>query len=169
MAQAGIDVALGLVQQHFSGVTDKDGVPYSLHCLRVMHGTRCEKAILEDAQIVALLHDLVEDTPVTLDDLVTLGFSPQVVDALGLVTHSGTQTYSDYVVCIKSNPIARAVKLSDLRDNAGLDRVLLREAKFDTDTSRIQRYILSYQFLSDRLDEAAYRRLMAACDAPPQS
>ncbi|HBE70596.1 MAG TPA: hypothetical protein DDW52_20820, partial [Planctomycetaceae bacterium] len=144
MTTAGIDLALSLVQQHFCGVADKDGVPYSMHCLRVMNGVECEKDIEQDAQIVALLHDLVEDTPVTLDDLVELGFNPRIVEALELVTHAGSQTYGEYVIRIKPNPIARVVKLADLRENAGLDRVLLREGNFDTDTRRIQRYILSY-------------------------
>lgn len=152
---ATIDDALALVNQHFRSVTDKDGEPYAMHCLRVMMG-------VDDplAQQVALMHDLVEDTPVTLDELRERGFSPEVVEAVDLVTHKPGDSYAEYVVRIKPHRLARAVKMSDLRDNASLSRALLREDQKERDLKRMQRYILSYQFLSDRLSEAAYRRQM---------
>lgn len=159
MSLANIDDALELVAANFRGVTDKDGEPYVMHCLRVMMGVDSD-----DARLVALMHDLVEDTPVTIEDLRQRGFSDAVLDALDLVTHKDEDSYADYVVRLKANPIAREVKLSDLRDNAGLTRVLYREELRDRDTKRIQRYVLSYQFLTNRLEEESYRRQMEASE-----
>lgn len=159
MADANIDDALALVAEHFRGVTDKDGEAYVMHCLRVMLGTSSP-----DAQLVGLMHDLIEDTPVTLQDLRQLGFGDQVVDAIDLVTHRDQDSYADYVVKLKPNPLARDAKMSDLRDNASLSRVLLREPSINTDSQRIRRYVLSYQFLSDRISEDDYLRQMTAND-----
>ncbi len=152
---ATIDDALALVVRHFHGVKDKDGEPYVMHCLRVMMGVEGSLA-----QQVALMHDLVEDTEVTLDDLRQFGFAEEVVEGVGLVTHQSTDSYAEYVVRLKPNPLARQTKLSDLRDNAALNRVLYRAERLPADLKRIQRYLLSYQFLTDRLDEANYRQRM---------
>lgn len=156
MEYAGIDEALALVAKHFRGMTDKDGEPYVMHCLRVMMGCR-----ESDAQLVGLMHDLVEDTSVTLADLRSQGFTDEVVAAVDLVTHKSGDSYAEYVVSIKSNPLAREAKLSDLRDNSSINRVLYREPVRERDLLRMQRYVLSYQYLSDRLDETSYRRNMA--------
>ncbi len=149
---ANIDDALALVAQHFRGVTDKDGEPYVMHCLRVMLGVEGELA-----QQVALMHDLIEDTDLTLDDLRQQGFCAAVVEAVGLMTHDPADSYAEYVVRLKTNPLALQAKLSDLRDNSALDRVLYRSDRLPRDLKRIQRYLLSYQFLTDRIDEASYR------------
>lgn len=163
MATATIDDALELVVARFRGMTDKDGAPYVLHCLRVMAGVQDP-----EAQLVAVMHDLVEDTDITLDDLRQRGFSERVVAAVELVTHTPPDSYADYVVRLKPNPLARQTKLSDLQDNAALSRVLYRESRLPTDLKRIQRYILSHQFLSDRLDESDYRRRMADLESPSE-
>ncbi len=152
---ANIDDALALIARHFRGVTDKDGEPYVMHCLRVMLGVQGE---LE--QQVALMHDLIEDTEVTLDDLRQQGFCDAVVDAVGLMTHAPADSYADYVVRLKPNQLALQAKLSDLRDNSALDRVLYRADLLPRDLKRIQRYLLSYQYLMDRIDEASYRQRM---------
>lgn len=157
MADANIDDALALVAEHFRGATDKDGEPYVMHCLRVMLGTSST-----DAQLVGLMHDLVEDTPITLQDLRSLGFSRQVVEAIDLVTHREQESYATYVIKLKPNELARDAKISDLRDNTCLSRVLFREPSMNTDSQRIRRYILSYQFLSDRISQDSYLRLMAS-------
>lgn len=158
-AAAGIDDALELVTSKFKGMQDKDGEPYILHCLRVMLGVSDPLA-----QQVAVMHDLVEDTSVTLDELRLHGFAEDVIAAVDLVTHRDHESYADYVVKLKPNTLARQAKLSDLRDNAGLDRVLYRERSAQRDANRIQRYVLSYQFLSDRIDEPTYRRQMSAVE-----
>ena len=157
MPAATIEDALALVVSNFRGMTDKDGEPYVMHCLRVMMG------VTEPlARQVALMHDLVEDTAISLDDLRQSGFASQVVEAVGLLTHQPEDSYAEYVVRLNPDALARQVKLSDLRDNAALNRVLYRPDRRASDLARIQRYLLSYQFLSDRIDEASYREQMRA-------
>ena len=146
MPAATIEDALALVVSNLRGMTDKDGEPYVMHCLRVMMG------VTETlARQVALMHDLVEDTAISLDDLRQSGFASQVVEAVGLLTHQPEDSYAEYVVRLQPDALARQVKLSDLRPD--------RRA---SDLARIQRYLLSYQFLSDRIDEASYREQMRA-------
>lgn len=116
------------------------------------------------AQQVALMHDLVEDTDITLDDLRTHNFAEEVIAAVQLVTHLGTDTYADYVVRLKANELARQVKIADLNDNYSLGRVAFREQHSVEDARRIQRYILSHQFLTDLIDESSYRRQMASLE-----
>jgi (p)ppGpp synthase/HD superfamily hydrolase len=116
----------------------------------------------------AVLHDSIEDTDATADDLIMSGVSPEAVEAVKLLTHTDAQTYSAYVVALKPNPIARTVKLADLNDNYALERVVLREDATEKDISRIQRYILSKQFLSDEISEAEYLRRMQPVDAGAQ-
>lgn len=152
---ATIEKAIEIAARAHSGVKDKQGKPYLLHPIRVMMGVADE-----DAQIVAILHDVVEDTDVSLDDIRALGFSSDVIEALNLVTHRKNQPYSEYVIACKQNQIARQVKLSDLRDNANLDRVLLRPEKVETDSARMQRYVMSYRFLTDVITEDEYRQAM---------
>ena len=156
-----IEQAIEIAAKAHAGVKDKQGEPYILHPLRVMMGVQGEAA-----QIVAVLHDVVEDTGVSVDDIRNQGFSANVIEALGLVTHRKDQPYSDYVVGCKGNDIARRVKLSDLRDNMNLNRLLLRPEKLDRDSARIHRYVLSYRFLTDELEEQQYRGLMIEFDNP---
>ena len=148
---ATLEKALEIAARAHAGVKDKQGQPYILHAIRVMMGVDDE-----DAKIVAVLHDVVEDTAVTLEDIGAEGFDAEIIEALSLVTHQKECPYSKYVMGCKKNPIARQVKLSDLRDNTNLNRVLLRQAKFETDSSRLHKYILSYRFLTDQISEAEY-------------
>ena len=111
---------------------DKSGMPYVFHPFHL-----AEQMETEETVIVALLHDVVEDTDYTLADLAKMGFSQAVVDAVGLMTHAEGVEYMDYVAAIKPNPIARAVKLADLRHNSDLTRfavvsekILARKEKY---------------------------------------
>ncbi|QGJ70183.1 GTP pyrophosphokinase [Planctomycetales bacterium 10988] len=153
---ATIEKALIIAANSHQGVVDKEGKPYILHPLRVMMGVEGEAA-----KIVAILHDVVEDTEVTFQDLEAEGFSTEVLEALKLVTHGEDQTYAEYVVACKPNPIARAVKLSDLKDNSSLERVMLRPENFQWDSARIHRYLLSHRYLTDRISEEDYLHHMA--------
>ena len=157
MSRASIDDALALVTEHFRGIADEDGEPYIEHCLRVMHGVGSDPL----AQQVALMHDLIEDTAVQVSDLERLDFDPRVIEAVDLITHRRDVSYASYIVGLSDNPLARAAKLADLRDNASLSRVLFRQEQESPDTQRIQRYILSYQYLEGRLDEPSYLERMS--------
>ena len=98
--------------------TDKSALPYVYHPIHL-----AEQMEDEDTTIVALLHDVVEDTHYTLEDLKNMGFSRAVTDAIRLMTHEEGVPYMDYVAKIKENPIARAVKLADLKHNSDLTRL----------------------------------------------
>jgi hypothetical protein len=152
---ATIEKALQIAAKAHEGQVDKEGLPYILHPLRVMAGV----AGLE-AQIVALLHDVIEDTPVTADDLLREGFGEAIVASVLCVTHRKDEPYADYVVRCKGNEVARRVKLSDLEDNTRLSRTIFRLDRIDHDLARIRRYVLSYKFLTDQITEAQYRAAM---------
>ena len=77
----------------------------------------------EESTIVALLHDLVEDTEYTINDLTSMGFGKDITNAIALLTHADGVEYMDYVCAIKENPIAKAVKLADLKHNSDLSRL----------------------------------------------
>ena len=98
--------------------TDKSGMPYVFHPFHL-----AEQMDTEDAIIVALLHDVVEDTDYTLDDLRKMGFGDTVIDALTLMTHDPKVPYMDYIRAIGTNPLATKVKLADLRHNSDLGRL----------------------------------------------
>src|SRR6516165_4662820 len=117
MNMATIEKALQIAAGAHEGQKDKEGLPYILHPLRAMMSVQGE-----EAQIVAVLHDVIEDTSVTADDLRRAGFSEQLVAAILCVTHRKDESYADYVVRCKANAVARQVKLADLTDNWRLDR-----------------------------------------------
>ena len=98
--------------------TDKSGMPYVFHPFHL-----AEQMCNEDTVTVALLHDVVEDSDYSIEDLRQMGFSAAVTDALQLLTHDPAVPYMEYVASIKSNPIARAVKLADLAHNSDLSRL----------------------------------------------
>ena len=97
---------------------DKSGIPYVFHPIHL-----AEQMTDEDTTTVALLHDVVEDTPYTFEDLTAMGFPERIIDALRLLTHGPEVPYLEYVAALKHNPIARAVKLADLRHNSDLTRL----------------------------------------------
>ena len=110
--------ALKLCFQAHRDQTDKGGLPYVFHPFHL-----AEQMTEEDAAVAALLHDVVEDTAYTLADLADMGFPPQVIRALGRMTHDPAVPYLDYVRALKDDPIARQVKLADLRHNSDLTRL----------------------------------------------
>ena len=97
---------------------DKSGMPYVYHPFHL-----AEQMNDEYSTCVALLHDVVEDTDISLDDLTSEGFPAEVIDALTLMTHDDKVPYMDYVRKIKTNPIATKVKLADLEHNSDLSRL----------------------------------------------
>ena len=97
---------------------DKTGLPYVFHPFHL-----AEQMKDEATTVCALLHDVVEDTDYTLEDLCAMGFPADVVDALALLTHDPAVPYMDYVKEIAKNPIARKVKMADLRHNSDLSRM----------------------------------------------
>ena len=105
--------ALKLCFEAHKNQVDKSGMPYVFHPFHL-----AEKMQDETTTVVALLHDVVEDTDYTLQDLTDMGFSKEVTDALALLTHDKDVPYMDYVAAVKDNAVAKAVKLADLQHNA---------------------------------------------------
>jgi (p)ppGpp synthase/HD superfamily hydrolase len=97
---------------------DKNGMPYVYHPFHI-----AEQMDDEYSTCVALLHDVVEDTDITLSDLKSHGFPDELIEALSLMTHSDGVPYFDYIRAMKDNPLARKVKLADLAHNSDLSRL----------------------------------------------
>ena len=109
--------AMNLAYTAHHGQYDKGGVPYIFHPIHL-----AEQMDDEISTCVALLHDTVEDTAVTLEQLAA-EFPKEVVDAVALLTHADGVEYFDYVRAIKANPIAVQVKLADLNHNGDPKRI----------------------------------------------
>lgn len=110
--------ALKLCFEAHKDQVDKTGMPYVFHPFHL-----AEQMKDEESTIVALLHDVAEDTDYTLEDLREMGFSKAVIDALTLLTHEEGVPYMDYIAALKSNPLARVVKLADLAHNSDTTRL----------------------------------------------
>ncbi len=110
-----LEDAIQLAATAHCGQADKAGLPYITHPLRVMGMfLQPEEA---DERIVAVLHDVVEDTDVTLASLTDLGYPARIVDALDAISRCSQETYHDYIERVALNSLATRVKLADLRDN----------------------------------------------------
>jgi (p)ppGpp synthase/HD superfamily hydrolase len=153
---ATIEKALQIAARAHEGQVDKHGQPYILHPLRVMSAMECE-----EARIVAILHDVIEDTSVTAEDLRREGFGEAVLEALDHLTHRQGEPYAEYVIRCKGHESARRVKLADLEDNSRLSRTILRPDRIEPDIERVRKYLLAYKFLTDLLTEEQYRAAMA--------
>ena len=151
MLQRAIDLA---VAAH-AGMEDPPGEPYILHPMRVM-------GRFDDHELmaVAILHDTIERAGVTAARLRAAGLPKRVIQAVERLTHEKDTTYADYVVALSTDDLARQVKAADLLDNADLRYIDFPPAKPKKGTRRAVRYVLSYQFLTGRLTEKTYRRLM---------
>lgn len=110
--------ALKLCFESHKEQVDKSGMPYVFHPFHL-----AEQMNDEATTVVALLHDVVEDTDITFEDLEKQGFGEEIISALKLLTHNDDTPYMDYVAKIKNNKIATAVKLADLKHNSDLSRL----------------------------------------------
>lgn len=128
----------------FVNIIDKSGEPYFSHCISVMRNLHTND---EELKIIAILHDVVEDTRTTFEDLTKLGYSDRVVNALRLLTHDKDTSYEDYVrnIAESGNEDARLVKLADLKDNCNVTRLKGLTSK---DHRRISKYHWAITYLS---------------------
>ena len=124
--------AIELAKQHHKGQTDRTGKPYIEHPLRVMNQMKSE-----EEKIVAVLHDIVEDTDISLNDLRNEGFSEEVVSAVECLTKQDGENYDSYIERISFNPLAVKIKLADLEDNRDLTRL---PQVTDKDLERLEKY-----------------------------
>ena len=110
--------ALALCFEAHKNQVDKTGLPYVFHPFHL-----AEQMTDELSTVCALLHDVVEDTPYTFDDIRNMGFPTEVIDILKLLTHEDDVPYMEYVEKLSVNPIAKQVKLADLKHNSDLTRL----------------------------------------------
>ncbi len=122
--------------------TDKSGLPYVFHPFHL-----AEQMTDEVTTCAALLHDVVEDGDVTMEDLTAAGFPEAVLEALRLLTHDPAVPYLDYVAQIKQNPVAAAVKLADLRHNSDTTRLDVVDEKAQR---RIAKYKAAMALLTEK-------------------
>ncbi len=141
-----IETALTIAATAHAGQVDKGGEPYVLHPLRM-----ALSLTTPEERIVALLHDVVEDCPGwTFERIASHGFAPHIIEALIAVTKdhdadlADEQQYMAFVTRAGSNPLARAVKLADLRDNCDLRRI---PAPTNRDRARIEKYQRAIELL----------------------
>lgn len=132
--------AIMIATKAHAGQKDKAGAPYLLHVLRVM--MTVEKM---DEKIVALLHDVVEDSEMTLVGLAKEGFPKKILKAVELLTKTENKPYEDYIEDIKQNELARVVKLADLKDNMNTSRL---KSLTENDKLRIKKYKAAYKILN---------------------
>lgn len=132
--------AIKLMYEKHKDQVDKAGMPYVLHPLHV-----AESMTDENRTTVALLHDIIEDTDMTLEQLREMGFPNEVLEALECLTHSEEVEYFDYVKNIGTNEIATDVKLADLAHNSDLTR--LSEIT-EWDLARVEKYKKCIEYLS---------------------
>ena len=141
VASGSIEDAVALAVASHTGQTDKYNQPYILHVLGVAGRVRS----IEE-KTVAFLHDVVEDTDITLADLLERGFSERIVEAVDCLTRRKGESYDAFVERIAPNPLARAVKLADLEDNMDVRRSS-RPMK-DKDAERMEKYRKAWQYLA---------------------
>jgi hypothetical protein len=136
-----LERAIAIAAEAHAGQTDKAGAPYILHPLRVMQAQESD-----EARILGVLHDVVEDTPVTLDHLAAMGASDAVLRGLEAVTRRPDESYEAFVQRAGADPLGRPVKIADLRDNMDLGRIA---APGEQDHARLARYRAALAALGD--------------------
>lgn len=138
-----LDRAISIAAQAFKGKLDKGGQPYILHCLHVMNQMPEND---HELRMIAVMHDLIEDTDYTISDLQDLGFSERVYFGVKQVTHWDYQSYDEYIKIISNYEDATLVKLADLRHNTDITRIKgLRRKDFD----RLEKYHRAYIYLKN--------------------
>jgi len=143
-----LERAISLAAQAHAGQVDKAGQPYILHPLRVML-----RVTTEEERIAAILHDVVEDTSVTLEQLAEEGFSPTVVAAVEALTKRPGESRMEAAARAAENRVARTVKLADNAENMDLSRIAHPTEK---DFARIQEYEQVRALLLGTLDKSVH-------------
>ena len=130
--------ALILAAQAHKGQLDLAGAPYIFHPMRV-----ALTVSTEPARIVAILHDVVEDTDITYDQLAEAGFSDEIISAVEALTKRPGEKRIEAAVRAKAHPIAHQVKIADVMDNMNLARIVQPSAE---DYARLKEYevVLAY-------------------------
>lgn len=137
-----LEDAIAIAALAHKGQIDKADNPYILHPLRMMMRMKSENAMM-----AAVLHDVVEDTEWTLEQLREQGFSEEVLEAVDCLTHRTGETYEDFINRVQTNPIALQVKIADLEDNMNIQRISQITPR---DLERMERYHKSWSVLTKK-------------------
>lgn len=135
-----VKLAHEIAKRAHKGQVDKAGAPYIVH-----PETVASFVTKDDEKIVAYLHDVIEDTPCQLRDLENAGFSSEIIKAVDLLTRKTGQSYKQYLKLVKTNELARVVKLADLKHNSDLSRLT---HVTENDIKRLKKYQDAIVFLS---------------------
>ena len=127
-----LENAIQLAIRAHKGQKDKAGAPYIFHPLRVM--LRMES---ETEKIIAILHDVIEDSKFTIQDLQDAGYSEEILEVIDYLTRRDGEEYDLFIERIKGNPLARKVKTADLEDNVDMGRIRDPNEK---DVNRVKKY-----------------------------
>jgi len=151
-----LEKAIGIATEAHRGQADRYGAPYILHPLRVMNRVNNEKE-----KIVAILHDVVEDTDWTFAALKKEGFPKDIIAALDCVTKREGEPYEKLVKRSGSNPLALRVKLADLEDNMDIRRM----PKIDEDAlERLRKYHHAWHYLTAKVIDECQPGTKQGCD-----
>jgi (p)ppGpp synthase/HD superfamily hydrolase len=134
-----LETAIKIAIDAHKGQVDKAGKPYILHPLRVMFSMDTDTE-----QIVAVLHDVVEDTDWTFGRLREVGFPEDVLDAIYSVTRQAGESYMEFIRRAGQNKVGRKVKMADLKDNLDLSRI---KEPTEKDHKRMARYRTALEIL----------------------
>lgn len=133
------DKALDIAVEAHKGQTDKAGHPYINHPFRIS-----TKMDTKEEKIVALLHDVLEDSNLTISELSSYGFSQEVLNAICCITKTKAENYDLYIEKVKTNELATKVKIADLIDNINLSRLSTVSIK---DINRTRKYLDALEYL----------------------
>ncbi len=136
--------ALRIAYEAHQGQVDKAGLPYIFHPFHL-----AEQMTDEISTCVALLHDVAEDTDVSLDDLAS-EFPPEVMETLRQLTHQPGVPYADYIVGLRDDPVAKKVKMADIQHNSDMSRFAGGKPISPRDAARLdEKYKMALALLSD--------------------
>jgi (p)ppGpp synthase/HD superfamily hydrolase len=141
-----ISATMTLVNNAFAGKYDKGGMPYIFHLTHV-----ASKFRELPEQTVALLHDIIEDTEYSLDDLQALGYPDEILRAVDCITKRKHEPYEVYLMRVKGNELARKVKIEDLKHNMDLSR--LSKEGLEKGRERFQKYQNALKYLTEEETE----------------
>src|SRR3989338_258253 len=127
-----LEEAIGIATAAHKGQVDKAGKPYILHSLRVML-----KMPSIELMIIAVLHDGIEDSTLTYEDLRQKGFSATIISAVEALTKREGETYEVFISRVKTNMLARSVKIADIEDNLDITRIAQPSSR---DYERLEKY-----------------------------
>ena len=140
MKQSQSEKAYKIAKKAHLGQVDKAGEDYIKHPEKVASFVKTD-----EEKAVAYLHDVIEDTELTLEDLNEYGFSKEIIEAVDIITKKRGEDYQSYLNSVKKNKLARAVKLADLRHNSDLTRLTKVTEK---DIKRKEKYQKAIDFLN---------------------